>query len=158
MVAGSFVSNVTLPGLPSGSTMRGGAPKARIAMYKACWDVEGGMCSVADIWKAFDEAIHDGVDVLSVSIGTSFVHKAIDGEIDSAIPALHAVNKGITVVSPAGNGGPSTSSVINVSPWILTVAATTLDRSFTTLITLENNKTYLVYTIYIRFHFESLTM
>ncbi|KAF8096983.1 hypothetical protein N665_0298s0047 [Sinapis alba] len=140
-VAGSLVSNVTFPGLPSGSTMRGGAPKARIAMYKACWDVEGGLCSVADVWKAFDEAIHDGVDVLSVSIGGAVNIKSLDVEIDIAIPALHAVNRGIPVVSPAGNGGPRSSSVINVSPWILTVAATTLDRSFPTLVTLENNKT-----------------
>lgn len=138
---------MTLPGLSSGSIMRGGAPKAHIAMYKACWDVEGGMCSVADVWKAFDEAIHDGVDVLSVSIGGSAL-KSLDVEIDIAIPALHAVNKGIPVVSPAGNGGSRFSSVINVSPWILTVAATTLDRSFPTLITLENNKTFLVYTLY----------
>lgn len=144
-VAGSFVSNVTFPGLPSGSTMRGGAPKARIAMYKACWDVEGGLCSVADVWKAFDEAIHDGVDVLSVSIGGAVKIKSLDVEIDIAIPALHAVNRGIPVVSPAGNGGPRSSSVINVSPWILTVAATTLDRSFPTLVTLENNKTLRVY-------------
>ncbi|KAJ0239417.1 Subtilisin-like protease [Hirschfeldia incana] len=140
-VAGSLVSNVTFPGLPYGSTMRGGAPKARIAMYKACWDVEGGLCSVADVWKAFDEAIHDGVDVLSISIGGATKIKSLDIEIDIAIPALHAVNRGIPVVSPAGNGGPRSSSVINVSPWILTVAATTLDRSFPTLVTLENNKT-----------------
>nr|SSC84630.1 AT4G21323-like [Capsella grandiflora] len=146
-VAGSFVSNMTLPGLPSGSIMRGGAPKAHIAMYKACWDVEGGMCSVADVWKAFDEAIHDGVDVLSVSIGGSAL-KSLDVEIDIAIPALHAVNKGIPVVSPAGNGGSRFSSVVNVSPWILTVAATTLDRSFPTLITLENNKTFVGQSLY----------
>ncbi|CAE6184879.1 unnamed protein product [Arabidopsis arenosa] len=95
-VAGSFVSNVTLPGLSSGSIMRGGAPKAHIAMYKACWDVEGGMCSVADL---------------------------------------------VT-------GGSRYSSVINISPWILTVAATTLDRSFPTLITLENNKTFLGQSLY----------
>nr|F4JJH4.2 RecName: Full=Subtilisin-like protease SBT3.1; AltName: Full=Subtilase subfamily 3 member 1; Short=AtSBT3.1; Flags: Precursor [Arabidopsis thaliana] len=145
--AGSFVSNMTLLGLSSGSIMRGGAPKAHIAMYKACWDVEGGMCSVADVWKAFDEAIHDGVDVLSVSVGGSAL-KTLDVEIDIAIPALHAVNKGIPVVSPAGNEGSRSSSVINVSPWILTVAATTLDRSFSTLITLENNKTYLGQSLY----------
>nr|AID21619.1 At4g21323p-like protein [Arabidopsis halleri] len=146
-VAGSFVSNVTLPGLSSGSIMRGSAPKAHIAMYKTCWDVEGGMCSVADVWKAFDEAIHDGVDILSVSIGGSAL-KSLDVEIDIAIPALHAVNKGIPVVSPAGNGGSRYSSVINISPWILTVAATTLDRSFPTLITLENNKTFLGQSLY----------
>ncbi|ESQ55248.1 hypothetical protein EUTSA_v10024459mg [Eutrema salsugineum] len=142
-VAGSFVSNVTLPGLSYASTMRGAAPKAHIAMYKACWDVEGGKCSVADVWKAFDEAIHDGVDVLSVSIGGSVEIKSLDVEVDIAIPALHAVNKGIPVVSPAGNGGSRSASVINVSPWILTVAATTLDRSFSASVTLENNKTLL---------------
>ncbi|KAL1205374.1 Subtilisin-like protease SBT3.1 [Cardamine amara subsp. amara] len=146
-IAGSFISNITLPGLSSGSVMRGGAPKAHIAMYKACWDVEGGLCSVADVWKAIDEAIHDGVDVLSVSIGGT-VLQSLDVEIDIAIPALHAVNKGIPVVSPAGNGGARFSSVINISPWILTVAATTLDRSFSTLITLGNNKTLLGQSLY----------
>ncbi|XP_010434192.1 PREDICTED: subtilisin-like protease SBT3.1 [Camelina sativa] len=146
-VAGSFVSNMTFPGLSSGSIMRGGAPKAHIAMYKACWGVEGGMCSVADVWKAFDEAIHDGVDVLSVSLGGSAL-KSLDAEIDIAIPALHAVNRGIPVVSPAGNEGSRFSSVVNVSPWILTVAATTLDRSFPTLITLDNNKTILGQSLY----------
>ncbi|CAH8368288.1 unnamed protein product [Eruca vesicaria subsp. sativa] len=142
-LAGSVLSNLKFPGLSSGSVMRGAAPKAHIAMYKACWDVEGGMCSVADVWKAFDEAIHDGVDVLSVSIGGLTRVKSLDVEVDIAIPALHAVNKGITVVSPAGNGGPRASSVINVSPWILTVAATTLDRSFSAFVTLGNNLTFM---------------
>lgn len=146
MVAGSVVSNVTLPGLAPGSIMRGGAPKAHIAMYKACWDVNKGMCSVADVWKAFDEAIHDGVDVLSVSIGGSYGDISFD--VDIAIPALHAVKRGITVVAPAGNHGTRASTVTNVSPWILTVAATTLDRSLATVMTL-GNKTYLV-CIYIR--------
>lgn len=117
-VAGSFLSNLAFPGLSAGSIMRGAAPKAHIAMYKACWDVQGGMCSVADVWKAFDEAINDGVDVLSVSIGGLF--RDLDAEVDIAIPALHAVNKGITVVSPAGNGGPRGTTVINISPWIIT--------------------------------------
>ncbi|CAH2078380.1 unnamed protein product [Thlaspi arvense] len=147
-VAGSSVSNVTFPGLTNGSIMRGAAPSAHIAMYKACWDVEGGMCSVADVWKAFDEAINDGVDVLSVSIGGLSEIKSLDIEIDIAIPALHAVNRGIPVVSPAGNGGSRSASVINVSPWIITVAATTLDRSLTAMVTLGNNKTLLGESLY----------
>ncbi|CAN7013792.1 unnamed protein product [Brassica rapa subsp. trilocularis] len=145
-VAGSFLSNLAFPGLSAGSIMRGAAPKAHIAMYKACWDVQGGMCSVADVWKAFDEAINDGVDVLSVSIGGLF--RDLDVEVDIAIPALHAVNKGITVVSPAGNGGPRGTTVINISPWIITVAATTLDRSLSAFITLDNNQTFMGQSMY----------
>ncbi|KAF8101368.1 hypothetical protein N665_0206s0044 [Sinapis alba] len=147
-VAGSILSNLKFPGLSSGLTMRGAAPMAHIAMYKACWDFQGGMCSVADVWKAFDEAIHDGVDVLSVSIGGLAKVKSLDVEVDIAIPALHAVNKGITVVSPAGNGGPRASTVINVSPWILTVAATTLDRSLSAFVTLGNNQTFMGQSLY----------
>ncbi|RVW14806.1 Subtilisin-like protease SBT3.5 [Vitis vinifera] len=67
---GSFVGNVSYKGLALG-TVRGGAPHARLAIYKVCWNVLGGQCSSADILKAFDEAINDGVHVLSLSIGSS---------------------------------------------------------------------------------------
>ncbi|KAL0312681.1 UNVERIFIED_CONTAM: Cucumisin [Sesamum radiatum] len=45
---------------------RGGVPKSRIAVYKVCWAFG---CSSADILKAFDDAIADGVDIISVSLG-----------------------------------------------------------------------------------------
>jgi hypothetical protein len=48
-------------------TARGGAPSARLAIYKTCWF---GFCSDADILSAVDDAIHDGVDILSLSLGT----------------------------------------------------------------------------------------
>ena len=45
------------------------APRAHIAMYKVGWNVGGsGKVSSADILRAFDESIHDGVDLLSLSI------------------------------------------------------------------------------------------
>lgn len=102
-----------------------------------------GKCTDADMWKAFDDAIHDGVDVLSVSIGGSIPE---DSEVDKLdnIAAFHAVAKGITVVAAAGNEGPGAQTVDNVAPWLLTVAATTLDRSFSTKITLGNKQTLFV--------------
>lgn len=138
--AGSLVHNVSYNGLAMG-TARGGAPRARLAAYKACWNIDSGIfCSNADILKAFDEAIHDGVDVLSVSLGLGppFVLDAI------AVGSFHAVAKGITVVSSAGNSGPRSQTVENVAPWMISVAASTIDRSFPSLITLGNNQTILV--------------
>ncbi|MQL89324.1 hypothetical protein Taro_021891 [Colocasia esculenta] len=64
-VAGRQVAGVDLYGLAKG-TARGGVPSARIAVYKVCW-IDG--CGGADILKAFDDAIADGVDILSVSLG-----------------------------------------------------------------------------------------
>ncbi|GFY87297.1 subtilase family protein [Actinidia rufa] len=66
--AGSFVENANYKGLASG-VARGGAPLAHVAIYKACWSIGTGGCADADLLKAFDKAIDDGVDILSVSIG-----------------------------------------------------------------------------------------
>lgn len=120
---------------------RGGAPSARIAVYKVCWATGG--CSSADILAAFDDAIFDGVDVLSVSLGSppplsSYVDDAV------SIGSFHAVARGISVVCSAGNSGPFPQTVINSAPWIFTVAASTIDRAFPTMITLGNNQTIVV--------------
>ncbi|KAJ6724174.1 PEPTIDASE S8 [Salix viminalis] len=140
--AGNFVDNVSYRGLGLG-TIRGGAPRAQLAIYKVCWNVLGGQCSSADILKAFDEAIHDGVDVLSLSIGSSIpLFSDIDERDGIATGSFHAVAKGITVVCGAANDGPSAQTVQNTAPWILTVAASSMDRAFPTPITLGNNKTF----------------
>ncbi|ESQ38498.1 hypothetical protein EUTSA_v10028448mg [Eutrema salsugineum] len=151
IAGGSYVPNISYKGL-AGGTVRGGAPHARIAMYKTCWyldDSEITTCSAADILKAMDEAIHDGVDVLSISLGSEV---PLYGETDIrdgiTTGAFHAVLKGITVVCAGGNSGPQAQTVTNIAPWILTVAATTLDRSFPTPITLGNNKVILGQAIY----------
>jgi len=145
IAGGSYVPNTSYKGL-AGGTVRGGAPRARIAVYKTCWylDLDIAACSSADILKAMDEAIHDGVDVLSLSLGFEPLYPETDVRDGIATGAFHAVLKGITVVCAAGNAGPAAQTVGNTAPWILTVAATTLDRSFVTPMTLGNNKVILV--------------
>ncbi|XP_058085389.1 subtilisin-like protease SBT3.6 [Magnolia sinica] len=140
--AGSFVENVSYKGLGKG-TARGGAPKARLAMYKVCWNIPYSYCTTsADVLKAFDDAIHDGVDVLSLSLGYILpLYFDVEERSGIAVGAFHAVEKGITVVCSAGNSGPSAQTVSNTSPWIITVAASTIDRAFPTVVTLGNNRT-----------------
>jgi len=128
--AGSVVDGVSFHGLGAGAA-RGGAPRARIAVYKSLWGPRGSG-STMGILAAIDDAIHDGVDVLSLSIG---------GPVDiDSFGALHAVQKGITVVYSAGNDGPRPQTVGNTVPWVITVAASTIDRSFPTVITLGNKQ------------------
>ncbi|KAL6177765.1 hypothetical protein ACLB2K_049287 [Fragaria x ananassa] len=143
IAGGSFVYNASYKGIGLG-IVRGGAPRARLAMYKVCWNVPRGQCSNADLLKAFDDAIHDGVDVISVSLGTQLpLFSEVDDRDAISIGSFHAVTKGIPVVCGAANEGPSAYTVENTAPWILTVAASTIDRSFPTNITLGNNLTIL---------------
>ncbi|XP_075672863.1 subtilisin-like protease SBT3.9 [Castanea sativa] len=135
--AGLQVENVSFMGLAQGLA-RGGAPSAWLAVYKVCWSTGG--CSLVDLLAAFDDAIFDGVDVLSVSLGSppplpTYVEDVL------SIGSFHAVTKGISVVCSAGNSGPYPQTVINTAPWIITVAASTIDRAFPTVITMGNNQT-----------------
>ncbi|KAJ1440667.1 Peptidase S8/S53 domain [Sesbania bispinosa] len=133
-IAGSIVANASLFGMAKG-TARGGAPSARLAIYKACWF---GFCSDADVLSAMDDAIHDGVDILSLSLGPE-PPQPIYFENAISVGAFHAFQKGILVSASAGNSVfPRTAC--NVAPWILTVAASTVDREFRSNIYLGNSK------------------
>ncbi|KAH0936787.1 hypothetical protein HID58_004248 [Brassica napus] len=144
--AGAFVPDVSDNGLGVG-TARGGAPKARIAMYKVCWQTQDGSCASADILKAMDDAIADGVDVISISLGSAIpISREIDISNVFSYGAFHAVSKGITVLMAGGNFGPDAYSVQNIAPWIITVAATSLDRWYPKPLTLGNNVTLLART------------
>lgn len=139
--AGMRVQNASFGGLARGLA-RGGAPSAWLAVYKICWAT--GDCSSVDLLKAMDDAIHDGVGVMSVSLGSSPpLATYVDDTL--AIGAFHAVAAGIPVVCSGGNSGPYAQTVINTAPWIITVAASTIDRAFPTAITLGNNQTLMVH-------------
>lgn len=122
-------------------TARGGAPSAWLAVYKVCWSTGG--CSSADLLAAFDDAIFDGVDLLSLSLGSSPPLASYVDDVLS-IGSFHAVTKGISVVSSAGNSGPYSETVINTAPWVITVAASTIDRDFPVVVTLGNNQSVVV--------------
>lgn len=143
--AGSFVEAADVDSGLAAGLARGGAPLAHLAMYKACWNFGGGGCADADILKAIDMAIHDRVDVLSLSLGNDIpIVSFIDPQDSISFGAFHATARGITVVCSAGNDGPPSETVVNVAPWIISVAASTIDRTFTVEIKLGNNRTLLV--------------
>ncbi|KAM5565195.1 CO(2)-response secreted protease [Rosa sericea] len=133
--AGSVVPGASYYGLAAG-TAKGGSPGSRIAMYKVC---TAAGCYGSAILAAFDDAISDGVDVLSVSLGSSSYQPELSSD-PIAIGAFHAVEQGIIVVSSAGNDGPNRETVANFAPWLLTVAASTIDRNFESNVVLGGNK------------------
>ncbi|XP_058757409.1 subtilisin-like protease SBT5.4 [Vicia villosa] len=132
---GNFVTGANVFGFGNG-TASGGSPKARVAAYKVCWDG----CYDADILAGFEAAISDGVDVLSVSLGGKFPREFSESAI--SIGSFHAIANNIVVVASGGNSGPKISSIVNVEPWTFTVAASTIDRDFTSYVILGNKKIY----------------
>ncbi|KAI3450700.1 hypothetical protein Pfo_007365 [Paulownia fortunei] len=133
-IAGSVVPNVSLYGIGKG-TARGGAPRARLSIYKACWF---NLCSDADILSAIDDAISDGVDIISMSLGPDPPQPIYFNDAIS-IGSFHAFQKGVVVSASTGNSFfPKTAT--NVAPWILTVAASTMDRDIQTNIYLGNSQ------------------
>ncbi|XP_010443667.1 PREDICTED: subtilisin-like protease SBT4.12 [Camelina sativa] len=133
--AGNAVVDTSFFGIGNG-TVRGGVPASRISAYKVCTDTG---CSSEALLAAFDDAIADGVDLITISIGFKFASMFEDDPI--AIGAFHAMDKGILTVSSAGNSGPNPNTVSHVAPWILTVAASTTNRGFITKVVLGNGKT-----------------
>lgn len=121
--AGRYVSRASMLGYAPGIA-RGVAPKARVAAYKVCW---ASGCFDSDILSAFDSAVADGVDVISVSVGGGVVPYYMDS---ISIGAFGAMSHGIFVSASGGNQGPAQLTVTNVSPWIATIGASTLDRNF----------------------------
>ncbi|KAI7746059.1 hypothetical protein M8C21_003735 [Ambrosia artemisiifolia] len=141
-VGGRGVPNAAALGGFSRGTAFGGAPMARLAIYKVCWPVpskgkeNGNTCLFEDMLAAIDDAIEDGVHILSVSIGSaSPLNYTQDG---LALGALQATKNNILVVCSGGNEGPTPSTVVNTAPWILTVAASSIDRAFVAPVKLGN--------------------
>ncbi|CAA6675304.1 unnamed protein product [Spirodela intermedia] len=106
--AGSYVQNVSRWG-----------SRVRLAVYKVMWGQES-VSTTALVLAAINDAIHDGVDVLSLSLATP----------DDSWSSMQAMLKRIIVVYAAGNYGPIPQTMETTSPWVITAAASTIDRSF----------------------------
>jgi hypothetical protein len=119
---------VEVPGI---GPISGVAPRARLAIYKVCWDdFSGSGCFPSDSAAAIDQAVFDGVDVINFSIGGSSTIFA--GADDIAF--LFAADAGIWVATSNGNAGPGpqTTGTPAGVPWITAVGAAQDDQVFGT--------------------------
>ncbi|QWC84113.1 S8 family serine peptidase [Nocardioidaceae bacterium] len=102
--------------------VRGAAPAASAAVYKACWtapDPDDDGCATSDVVAALDAAVADGVDVVVYGAAGTRAGDAVSRAL------LGVRDAGIVPVTPAGNGATITEAV----PWGLTVGASrTLTR------------------------------
>ncbi|KAB1207776.1 Subtilisin-like protease [Morella rubra] len=121
VAAGNYVNGASYFGYAEG-TAKGVAPRARLAVYKVCWE-EGNYD--ADVVAGIDHAIADGVDVISISQSYFFAPKFND---PISVGSFSALEKGIVVSTAAGNYGPRFTTVANPMPWVLTVTASSTDR------------------------------
>ncbi|GFP91520.1 subtilisin-like protease [Phtheirospermum japonicum] len=128
---GNLVGRANIFGRANG-TAAGMRQTARIAAYKACYEL-----GCAD--SAMDQAVKDGIDVLSLSLGGAarpYYNSAV------AVGAFGAIKKGVIVSTSAGNSGPNSYTVTNVAPWLMTVAASSTDRSFVAQVRLGDGQIF----------------
>ncbi|KAL4600537.1 hypothetical protein ACB092_11G206000 [Castanea dentata] len=118
---GNYVHDVSHFGYARG-TARGVAPRAHLAVYKVLWATNTKESASTDVLAGMDQAIDDG-----------FTDNIAKG-------SLSAIEKGIFVVCAAGNDGDF-KTIYNGAPWITTVGAGTIDRSFQRKVTLGNGVT-----------------
>ena len=105
----------------------GMAPRARIAAYKALWSTQDASLSsgfTSDLVAAIDQAVADGVDVITYSISGSLTNFLDPVQVSF----LFAADAGVFVAAAAGNSG-TTSGVNHPGPWLTTVAAGTHNRN-----------------------------
>ncbi|CAI5959371.1 unnamed protein product [Closterium sp. NIES-65] len=123
--AGNAGIQVRIGGTSYGAAS-GIAPRARIAMYKAMWKLvgyEGASGAMSDVYAAVDQAVSDGVDVVSISVGGGL------GSYFDDVTFVTAAKAGVFAALAAGNQGmpplsPSVFATIdNYSPFYLTVGA-----------------------------------
>jgi len=113
--------------------IEGVAPRARVAVYKACWLRPGDQrasCNTSDLANAIDAAVADGVDIINYSVGSSL--QRLTAPDDMAL--MSATKAGILTVVAAGNEGPNLGTIGSPagSPWVITAAASTRDGQSST--------------------------
>ncbi|NMD30794.1 MAG: S8 family serine peptidase, partial [Chloroflexi bacterium] len=116
-------------------TISGVAPHAQVISYDVCYPTpSGGQCAGEDSVAAVQQAILDGVDVINYSIsgGENPYSDAVE------LAFLEAFDAGVVVSTSAGNAGPDAATVAHRSPWVLSTAASTHNRKFTSEVNFSN--------------------
>ena len=108
--------------------IEGVAPRARVAVYKACWLRPGDLratCNTSDLANAIDAAVADGVDIINYSVGSSLLRIAAPDDL----ALLAATKAGVFTVVAAGNEGPNLGTIGSPAggPWVITAAASSRD-------------------------------
>ncbi|TKW28867.1 hypothetical protein SEVIR_3G357200v4 [Setaria viridis] len=149
--AGRSIEGASVLGNGNG-TAAGMAPHAHLAVYKVCNDFG---CFASNIIAGLDAAIADGVDILSISLGGKSL--PFDEDI-IAMGAFSAMRKGIFVSCSAGNSGPSSSTIQNEAPWVLTVGASTIDRRMEAIVKLGDGRSFVGESAYQPSNLDSLPL
>ncbi|KAG0626069.1 hypothetical protein M758_2G100300 [Ceratodon purpureus] len=130
--AGTAAGNYGVPVVVNGANYglaSGAAPRARLSIYKAL--TSDGKGRTSDLLAAVDQAVADGVHVLSLSLGPNAANVGSVTFTDTfEIACLGALKAGVYVVHAAGNTGPGTSTISSWSPWLTSVGASTMDRTY----------------------------
>jgi len=138
--AGDYGVPMTVDGRDFGK-FSGVAPAARIAMYKALWHKANNTTEgdTGDLTKAIDDAVADGVDVITYSISSD--NTSVEDD-PIAYAFYNAAKAGIFVSTAASNDGPGASTVKNNYPWVTTVGASTFDIARRATVTLGDGSSY----------------
>ncbi|PON68204.1 Peptidase S8, subtilisin-related [Parasponia andersonii] len=141
IIAGNYVKNASYFGYALG-TAKGMAFRARIAVYKVSWI---GASSSSDFVAGVNQAIADGVDVISISLSNDDEELTRNVVLEASFSAME---KGLLVCVSGGNTSPDLGTVRNGIPWALTVGAGSISRWFAGTLTLGNGMTVVGWTLY----------
>lgn len=132
-----FTVTETAPTTSVNRSLSGVAPRASLIVYKGC--LESLSCNGSALISALNQAVADAVDVINYSIGgparDPWASLRVNGLDDMA--AFYNVRAaGIVPVVAAGNEGPGEGTVSSPgnAPWVMTVAAASSGRRFSTVL------------------------
>ena len=122
------------------ANISGVAPKAYLGSYKV-FGTPGinDNATESAILKAIDDAVADGMDVISMSLGSDLSPRFSD---DLQVQALERASAlGIIVVVAAGNNGPDPGTIGSpaTAPSVIAVGASSNDRTFLATVLIAGN-------------------
>jgi hypothetical protein len=113
-------------------TIEGAVSAVELYSYKITWKYYN--FAPENFMEACKAAIRDEVDIISVSLSHPEKHDYYTTFIAHA--SFLAMKHGILTVAAGGNYGPLKETVRNFAPWMVTVGASTSEKTFRTRVKL----------------------